>query len=60
MPIEIKEMIVRAIWGSDIDNKSGNTSPEEQKAKAEDSEAATETKDMQSNIRKLLEQTQER
>lgn len=60
MPIEIKELLIRTIWGSAT---AQNTSPADdatdKKKKAADSAGET-VQDLNASIKKMMEQTQER
>lgn len=63
MPIEIKELLVRAIWGQSNDqsqrgitgDKSKNKDSANARARSED-----ELRELQASLKKMLDQSQER
>lgn len=60
MPIEIREMLIRTIWGSEsLYNNSPESNADNSKKKAAES-AGEGIQDMSASIKKMIEQSQER
>ena len=61
MPIEIRELLIRTLWGAD-DEREANTKPESKAVDITGSEKQKpdDSVDIEASVRKMLEQTQER
>jgi hypothetical protein len=61
MPVEIKELLIRTIWGGDT-AEDDKPSAEKDADNKEDAKAGAsdEMQNIQTSIRKVIEQTQER